>query len=109
MTYHKELSDGRWYEMSLVEQMANIGSEILRAIEWKDKNKNYSILAAERGIELIFLTISDPKNKKRLKEICRLKEIFYDYFFFDNQYKLDKKQWENYFYPFMWYIRNKKQ
>ncbi|HOV22533.1 MAG TPA: hypothetical protein PLW95_07675 [bacterium] len=108
MTYHKELADGKWFKLSLVEQLANIGSEVLRAISWEKKDKNYSKLAAERGIELIDLTISDPKNRKRLKEICRLRELVCDYFFFDNEYRSDEKQWENYFCPFMVYVRKKR-
>ena len=35
---HKELSQGKWQKMSLIEQMANIGSEVERAINWKNKN-----------------------------------------------------------------------
>lgn len=105
MIYHKELAKGRWFELTLPEQMANIGSEVLRAIDWKGKDENYSKQAAERAIELTDLTISDPKNRKRLKEICRLRELICDYFFFDNEYKSDEKQWKNYFYPFMWYAR----
>lgn len=35
---HRELAAGRWYTLSLVEQMANIGSEIERtmaaALRW---------------------------------------------------------------------------
>jgi len=29
---HRELAAGRWFELSLVEQLANIGSEIERTI-----------------------------------------------------------------------------
>ena len=67
---HKELSQGKWQKMSLIEQMANIGSEVERAINWKNKNdKEYSRMAFERALELIDLTISDGKNRWRLKEI----------------------------------------
>jgi hypothetical protein len=31
---HKELAAGRWLEFSFMEQMANIGSEVERAIKW---------------------------------------------------------------------------
>jgi len=101
MIYHKELSEGKWFKLTLAEQMANIGSEVLRAISWKKRDEKYSKMAAERAIELVDLTISDPKNTKRLKEICRLRELIGDYFFFENEYKSNEKQWESYFYPFM--------
>ena len=66
---HKELSQGKWQKMSLIEQMANIGSEVERAINWKNKNdKEYSRMAFERALELIDLTISDGKNRWRLRK-----------------------------------------
>ena len=34
---HKELAAGRWAQMSLAEQMLNIGSEVSRANRWKAK------------------------------------------------------------------------
>lgn len=35
MSYqHKELAKDRWAKMSLCEQMANIGSEVSRALNW---------------------------------------------------------------------------
>ena len=40
---HKGLATGRWAQMSLSEQMANIGSEISRALNWKRKNNEKSI------------------------------------------------------------------
>lgn len=59
---HKELSRGKWKKLSLIEQMANIGSEVERAISWKNKNsKEYSAMAFERALELIDLTLSDEK------------------------------------------------
>ncbi|HAH21880.1 MAG TPA: hypothetical protein DCL49_13400, partial [Candidatus Omnitrophica bacterium] len=68
---HKDLAGGRWFEFSLLEQMANIGSEIFRTISWRDKNKDYQQKAFERSLELFDFTVLDPKNRKRLKEILR--------------------------------------
>ena len=50
---HKELAQGRWFNPSFFEQMANVGSEVARAINWREKNMPYSI--------------DDAKNKKRLR------------------------------------------
>lgn len=98
---HKELAGGRWQKFSFFEQMANIGSEVGRTISWKNKNNlDYSQKAFERALELLDLTIADNKNKNRLKELCRLREILIDYFVFDNQYKSSDQLWQNYFYPF---------
>jgi len=29
----------RWFKLSLAEQLANIGSEVIRAINWKEKGR----------------------------------------------------------------------
>lgn len=98
---HKNLAEGRWFEFSLMEQLANVGSEVERAILWKNKNNNgYSRMAFERALELLDLTIADSKNKFRLKEILRARELLVDYFLFDNKYFSSDELWRNYFYPF---------
>jgi len=51
---HKNLASGRWSQMSLCEQMANIGSEVSRALNWRKKEKEeLSHEAASRALELI--------------------------------------------------------
>ena len=99
---HKELASGRWFKLSFFEQMANIGSEVERAILWREKKKEYSILAMERALELLDLTVTDAKNKTapRLKELMRVRETLVDYFYFDNQYSSTDKLWRSYFYAF---------
>lgn len=107
---HKQLSSGRWYELTFFEQMANIGSEIERTINWKNRNKEYSIKAVERALELLDLTLTDNKNKNRsrLKELTRLREVLVDYFYFDNQYSSSDNLWHNYFYAFTYAVRANK-
>lgn len=97
---HKELAGGRWFKLSFFKQMANIGSEIGRAINWRDKDKKHSNAAFERGLELLDLTIEDKRNRHRLKELCRLREVLADYFCFDNIYGSSDEKWNNYFYAF---------
>ena len=99
--YHKDLASGRWFKFSLVEQLANIGSDVIRAIQWKNKgNQEYSQQALDRALELIDLTVADPKNKKRLREILRTREALVDYLVYDNEYGTDDERWRNYFYDF---------
>ncbi|MEK7540879.1 MAG: hypothetical protein AAB529_01405 [Patescibacteria group bacterium] len=95
----------RWLKFSLVEQMANIGAEIGRAINWREKEEKESGVFFERGLELLDLTIDDPKNKKRLKELLRLREMLVDYFCFDNIYSSSDEKWNNYFYAFNYAAR----
>ncbi len=107
MSYqHKNLAGGKWFELSFPAQMANIGSEVSRAISWKNKNNpEYSQKAFERALELLSLTISDEKNKKRLRELTRLNEVLVDYFAFNNEYKSSDQSWQNYFLAFNYMAR----
>jgi hypothetical protein len=107
---HKHLANGRWFELNLMEQLANVGAEIGRAINWRKKgNRQYSEQAFFRGLELLSLTIDDPKNKNhRLKELCRLKETLGDYFMGDNQYKSSDESWNKYFYQYNYAARRSK-
>ncbi len=98
---HKELAQGQWQKLPLVTQFANIGSEVERALKWKNKNNpEYFRLAFERALELIDLTTGDKKNIKRLKELRRVREMLVDYFLYDNAYHSTARQWQNYFYYF---------
>lgn len=106
--FHKNLADGRWNKFSLAEQMANIGAEVGRAINWRKKgNAEQSQLVFFRGLELLYFTIADSKNKSRLKELCRLKEILGDYFMGDKQYGYTDEALNKYFYAFNCAARNK--
>ena len=106
MTYqHKALKNGKWNKLTLMEQMANIGSEVERATKWREKNKNYSNMAFYRALELLELTISDKKNLHRLKEIIRVYEILVDFFAGENKYRSSDLLWRNYFYPYYFTVR----
>ncbi len=79
-TYHPSLAEGRWYELTLAEQLGNVGSEYERALRAKkngDRTRFDSALA--RMLELLDLTISDSRWKNhRLKELTRLREVLCD-------------------------------
>ena len=101
MIIHRDLASGRWFELSLVEQLANIGCDIERTIQWKNKgNLEYSQKAFERALELLDLTLADPKNKGRLKEVARAREALVDYFVYDNEYGSTDESWQRYFFNF---------
>jgi hypothetical protein len=107
---HKELAKGRWFELDLVTQLANVGSEVERAILWKDRNKNYSKEALYRALELLELTLNDKKNRKYsiLKELCRLKEILLDFFCADNKFASSDELMKKYFYAFIYMARHRR-
>jgi len=98
--FHKDFQKNKWFKLSLIEQMANIGSEISRTINWKYKSKKDAQLAFYRALELIEFTINDSKNKNRLKEICRAKEMLIDWYLGNPLYQSTDKDWQKYFLQF---------
>ena len=98
--FHTDL-EKRWKDFPLIEQMANIGCDVERTIRWRNKgNLDYSRGAFERALELLYLTIADPKNRKRLKELCPLKDHLIDYFMYDNEYASTDEWFQKYFFNF---------
>ncbi len=103
---HKELEAGRWGRLSLVEQLANIGSEVERALNWRAKNNpDYSFRAAERALELSDLSLASAKRFPHLKELARMREILADYFYGSNEYGSTEVSWKKYFSPFTYAAR----
>ncbi len=108
--YQELLSSGRWFKFSLMEQLANVGSEVERAIRAKNENQvNYLDAALYRVLDLVDLTIADPKNRKRLKEVVRFRELFIDYLLYDNIYSFTDKYWRDYFYYFSYVVLAERQ
>lgn len=103
--FHKGLTEKAWFSKSLFEQMANVGSEVERTMKWRHKDQKYSEMAFDRCLELIDLTVLDPKNKNRLTEILRSREVLVDYFMGDNVYGSSDMLWQNYFYGFNYAAR----
>jgi hypothetical protein len=98
---HPELAGGRWQTLPLLEQLANVGSEVERALTWAAKsNPEYSLRALERGLELLDLTIADPRHRGRLRELTRLREILLDYFLGENEFGSSENNWRSYFRPY---------
>lgn len=102
---HRELAAGRWGEMSLMEQMANIGSEVSRTARWLHKgNEVQARKAFDRSLELIDLTIkfgrlNEGSRGAMLTEICRFREFYCGAFLAKD---LDEIDWFNnkYLMPF---------
>ena len=95
---HKNLAAGSWSKMPLVEQFANVDSEVSRAISWRKRgHKNYSRKAFQRALELLSFSKNRCKNESQLKEICRAYELLVDYFEEENVYKSTDNLWKKYF------------
>jgi len=94
---HKKLAAGRWYELSLAQQLGNIGSEVSRTANWQNKDKKLFWGAAERALELFDLTLNDSRWKGRYWEIARAREVFCDALYGGEMYKSSLQNLVGYF------------
>ena len=103
---HKELAAGKWNMLPFIEQMANIGSEVERALKWQSKNNpDYCRKAFERALELLDITMESAKGLARLKELARVREALVDYFSGTNQFMSTESLWRGYFSHFTYAVR----
>jgi len=104
MTNSKSLlpSIDRWRQLPFEVQMANIGTDVLRAIKWRNKGDKRWVGFYWQALDLLNLTKQVYINQaSKLKELCRLYEVLVDYFSGDNIYKSSDKLWESYFNFFL--------
>ena len=75
---HTDLAAGRWKSLSLVEQLANIGSEVDRAIRAHEAGRaDRRDAAVNRGLELFDLTAADDRWRGApRREVLRAREEF---------------------------------
>jgi hypothetical protein len=80
---HPDLAAGRWHAMPLVTQLANIGSEVDRAIRARERtNPERWASAFARALELFDLTAADTRWRgNRRREILRARELFCGLFY----------------------------
>ncbi len=98
---HASLAAGRWQTMSLMEQLGNVGSEVGRASRAKAQSNAERLSAAlDRALELLDLTIADPRWVSRLKEILRAREVVCDFLVGNNDYQSTAASLDSYFLPF---------
>ena len=105
---HKELAEGRWRQMSFVEQMGNAGSEVERFLNWRAKgHPEYSAKAFARALELLDLTMDANRQRGRLREVARVREALVDYEG-ANAFGSTEDSWRKYFRAFAYAARRKR-
>jgi len=96
---HRELASGKWAQMSFMEQLANVGSEVSRASKWKKKeNDIHAQNSFERALELLDLTINNSPRYSATKELCRAREEMCKHFYESDADEFEKLN--RYFLPF---------
>ncbi|MCD4775092.1 MAG: hypothetical protein K8S15_03460 [Candidatus Aegiribacteria sp.] len=100
---HKDSAANRWWELSLYEQLGNVGSEVGRALRWKTRNPQIAQGAFERALELMDLTLADPRHRQsvsRLRELARAREVLVDFLAGSNEYQSTRDSLLRYFDAF---------
>ncbi len=103
MSYHHENSSVRWQQMSLYEQMGNIGSEVCRAFLFLERKETVSLNNSRlRVLELLDMTLKDSRwmQESKFHELIRLREILIDSLFEKNMYKNTPEMLKTYFLSF---------
>ena len=94
------MTNARWNQMCISEQILNIGGEIQRAVNWKAKeDAKLANQYLNKALEWIKLTKEDPKNKNRISEIDVVEDELIDYFN-ENNYHNDKESIMSYWNSF---------
>ena len=93
---HMEAAAEDWFKRSLIEQLANIGSEVSRCIKSRGSQNRYWG-AVSRALDLFYLTIADPRWKGRRKEILRVRELFCAAALGSDEYKTSLEDLDKYF------------
>lgn len=78
MAVHERLAGGRWMELTLMEQLANVGSEVDRAIRAAASGRiELRDRAIDRALELFDLTATDDRWRgPARREVLRAREEF---------------------------------
>lgn len=99
---HAELADGSWFERSLLDQMGNIGSEVGRALQAKERGRpDRMSRALERALQLFELTLQDDRHRgPRRREIARAREAVLDFLVGDNFHRSTAEDLDKYFLVF---------
>jgi hypothetical protein len=97
---HRELAAGRWGQLSLAGQLANVGAEVGRMLRWRGQDERLAAGAFERALELLDLTLADSRWRGRLREIARAREMLCDAASGGHEYGTTLEELDRYFLAF---------
>ena len=102
---HLDAARESWAKFSLIQQMANIGSEVSRALRAQGNPSRYWGAVA-RALDLFYLTVEDPRWKGRLREVLRVRELFAAAALGSDEFKTSLEDLDRYFDCFAWLTRS---
>jgi len=77
-----------------------VGSEVSRALHWKNRDPRLFERAMIRALELLDLSIQDPRWRRRLKELARARELLCDAWLGGKEYRTELEDINRYFFNF---------
>jgi hypothetical protein len=98
--HHRELAAGRWHVLPLVAQLGNVGAEVGRILRWRGQDERLAAAAFERALELLDLTLADPRWLGRLRELARARELLCDAVSGGRDYGTTLEELDRYFLAF---------
>lgn len=99
---HEGLAAGKWGELTLMEQLANVSSEVGRAARARSLGNEARLARAlDRALELFDLTLADPRWAGRRREVARAREVVCDFLVGANVHGSTSESLDAYFLPFM--------
>ena len=91
-----------WFNMPVSMQISNVGSEVARAIRYKNKgDQQKAANFCNKAIEFLKIIEADPKNKHRKGEFDFCIEELNDYFLGTNEYKTTDAMLTSYYDAFL--------
>jgi hypothetical protein len=109
---HPEYAAGRWWQLTLAEQLGNVGSEVSRALCWRSRHPHIAQETLARALELMDLTLADPRYRRsvaRLREIARAREVLVDFLAGPNEYHSTAESLQRYFDAYAMAARRDKE
>ncbi len=87
----------RWRSMAFYQQMGNIASELSRAVRFRNQDDiRHMKSSLWRTLEMLDLTKDDKRNRSRLRELCRFKEVLSDWFSLTGEYEVSPESLKSY-------------
>lgn len=93
MIHHSDNLESKWNQLSLAQQLGNVGSEVSRMIKWRGKNDEIAERAFERMLELIDLTLKSQTKGSTLREVARTREVLVG--MWQSSLPPDSSEWES--------------
>lgn len=101
LTHNPEVIE-KWFQLSIQEQISNIGSEVLRADRWKQRgNQERMRTYYDTAVSFLCLSIRDPKNAAGKTELNLCIDELADYFIGENLWGTTSETLQRYYNAFL--------